>query len=65
VKWDITWKKDHVDLGDCKKNDETDVSQKKRKSTDFYFDMTDNKCKANKISDALLNPPTGQKKDMF
>jgi hypothetical protein len=65
VKWDVTWKKDMADLGDCKKYDEKDVSQRKRKSTDFYFDMTDKKCKANKKSDELLNPPTRHMKNMF
>ncbi len=54
-----------VDLGDCKKYDEIDVSQRKRKPTDFFLDMTDKKCKANKKSDVLLNPPTGQMKNMF
>ncbi len=29
VKWDVTRKKDSVDLGDCKKYDEMDVSQRK------------------------------------
>jgi hypothetical protein len=47
VNWDVTWKKNPVDLGDCKKYDEMDVSQRKPTSTDFYFDMTDKKCKAN------------------
>ena len=65
MKWDVTRKKDIVDLGDCKKNDEMDVSQKKRTSTDFYFDMIDKKCKANKRSDDLLNPQTGTIKIMF
>jgi hypothetical protein len=37
VKWDVTLKKDTVDLGDCKKYDEMDVSQRKPKSTDFFF----------------------------
>jgi hypothetical protein len=37
----------------------------KSKSTDFYFDMTDKKCKVNKKSDKLLNPPTGQMKNML
>jgi hypothetical protein len=54
-----------VDLGDCKKYDETDVSQRKRTSTDFYFDLTEKKCKANKKSDELLNSPMGQMKNMF
>ena len=54
-------KKDTVDFGDCKKYDETNVSQRKRKSTDFYFDMTDKKGKANKKSDELLNPQTNEK----
>jgi hypothetical protein len=57
--------KDTVDFGDCKKYDETNVSQRKRKSTDFYFDMTDKKGKANKKSDELLNPPTGKNKSIF
>jgi hypothetical protein len=64
VKWDVTLKKDTVDLRDCK-NDETDVSQRKPKSTDFYLDMTDKKYKANKKSDDLLKSPTGQMKNMF
>jgi hypothetical protein len=37
VKWDVTLKKDMVDLGDCKKYDEIDVSQRKPKSTNFFF----------------------------
>jgi hypothetical protein len=31
VKWDVTRKRDTVDLGDYKKYDETDVSQRKCK----------------------------------
>ncbi len=54
-------KKDTVDLDNCNKYDEMDVSQRKRKSTDFYFDMTDKKFRANKKSDELLNPQTNEK----
>jgi hypothetical protein len=62
AKWDVTQKKDTANLGDCKKYDETDVSHRKCKSTEFYFYMTDKKSKVNKKSDELLNPPMGQKK---
>jgi hypothetical protein len=41
VNCDVTLNKDHVDLGDCKKYGETNVSQLKHKSADFCFDMTD------------------------
>ncbi len=43
MKWDVTLKKDMVDLGDCKKYDELDVSQRKHKSTDFFLGMSDKK----------------------
>jgi glutamine synthetase type III len=36
VKWDSTLKKDIVDLADCKKYDLDEVSERKRKATDFY-----------------------------
>ena len=36
VKWDTTLKKDTVDLADCKKYDVDEVSDRKRKATDFY-----------------------------
>ena len=35
VKWDSTLKKDIVDLADCKKYDLDEVSERKRKATDF------------------------------
>jgi hypothetical protein len=37
VKWDITLKKDMVNLGDYKKYDELDVNQMKLKSTNFFL----------------------------
>jgi hypothetical protein len=36
VKWEETWKKDTVHLGDCKKYNELDVIPRKQKSTDFF-----------------------------
>jgi hypothetical protein len=65
VKWDVTLKKDMVNLGDCKKYDEMDVRQRKCQSTDYFLDITDKKSKANKKSDELLNPPRIQMKNMF
>jgi hypothetical protein len=47
------------------KCDELDVSHRKRKSADFFLDILDKKWKMNKKSDVLLNPPTGQMKNMF
>ncbi len=36
VKWDSTLTKDTVDLAECKKYDVDEVSDRKRKATDFY-----------------------------
>ncbi len=37
VKWEETWKKDTVHLGDCKRYNKLDVIPRKRKSTDFFL----------------------------
>jgi hypothetical protein len=52
-------------LCDCKKYDEIDVSQRKRKTTYIVLDIPDKKWKVNKKSDALLNPPMRQMKNIF
>jgi hypothetical protein len=43
VKWEETWKKDTVHLGDCKKYNELEVIPRKRKSTDFFCEITQTK----------------------
>ena len=65
MKWDEALKKDMVNLGDCKKYDKLDVSQRTCTSTDFCLDMPNKKWKMNKKSDEFLNPPAGQLKNMF
>ncbi len=65
VKCDKTLKKETVKVGDCKKYDKLDVSQRICKSTDFLLDIVDKKREVNKKSDELLDPPPGQMKNMF
>jgi hypothetical protein len=55
-KWEETWKKDTVHLGDCKKYNELNVIPKKRKSTDFFCEIPQTK---------RGNPSPGQMKNMF
>jgi hypothetical protein len=62
VKWDMTQKKDIVDLGDCKKYEDQDVSPRQRTSTDFFLKKP--KSGMNKKLDESLNPPPGQFKNM-
>ncbi len=57
VKWEETWKKDTVYLGDCKKYKELDVIPRKWKSTDFFCEIPQTK---------RGKPPPGQvKKHVF
>ncbi len=56
VKWEETWKKDTVHLGDCKKCNKLDVIPRKRKSTDFFSEIPQTK---------RGKPPPGQTKNMF
>ncbi len=53
VKWEETWKKDTVHLGDCKKYNELDVIPRKRKSIDFFCKIPQTK---------RGKPPPGQMK---
>jgi hypothetical protein len=43
VKWEETWEKDTVHLGDCKKYNELNVIPRKRKSTDFFCEILQTK----------------------
>ncbi len=56
VKWEETWKKDTIHLGDCKKYNKLDVISRKRKSTDFFCKIPQTK---------RGKPPPGQKKHVF
>jgi hypothetical protein len=56
VKWEETWKRDTVHLGDCKKYNELDVIPRKHKSTDFFCEVPQTK---------RGKPPPGQMKNMF
>ncbi len=56
VRWEETWKKDTVHLGDCKKYNKLDVIPRKRKSTDFFCEIQQTK---------RGKPPPGQMKNMF
>jgi hypothetical protein len=56
VKWKETLKKDTVHLGDCKKYNKLDVIPRKRKSTDFFCEITQTK---------RGKPPHGKKQNMF
>ncbi len=61
VRWDTTQRMDTVDLSDCKKYDNEDVSTKKRKATDFYQNLP---VKSQKSNASLKHPP-GQMVNMF
>ena len=50
VKWDTTLKKDTVDLADCKTYDVDEVSNRKRKATDFYQNSSMNNQKSKKVN---------------
>ncbi len=56
MKWEETWKKDTVHLGDCKKYNKLDVIPRKWKSTDFFCEIPQTK---------RGKPPHGQIKHMF
>jgi hypothetical protein len=56
VKWEETWKKDTVHLGDCKKYNKLDIIPRKRKSTDFFCEIQQTK---------RGKPPPGQMENMF
>ncbi len=55
MKWEETWKKDTVHLGDCKKN-KLDFIPMKCKSTDFFCEIPQTK---------RGKPPPGQMKNKF
>ena len=61
VKWDSTLKKDTVDLSDCKKYDVDEVSERKRKATDFY----QNSAMTYQMSKKQKQTPPGQMLNMF
>jgi hypothetical protein len=61
VKWDSTLKKDIVDLADCKKYDVDEVSDRKRKATDFYQNSSMN----NQMSKKSIQTPPGEIRNMF
>ena len=61
VKWDTTLKKDTVDLADCKKYDVDEVSDRKRKSTDFYQNSSMN----NQMSKKSMQTLPGQMLNLF
>jgi hypothetical protein len=56
VKWEETWKKDTVHLGDCKKYNKLDVIPRKWKSSGFFCEIPQTK---------RGKPPPGQMKNMF
>jgi hypothetical protein len=56
VKWEATLKKDTVHLGDCKKYSKLEFIPRKRKSTDFFCEISQSK---------RGKPPPGQMKNMF
>ncbi len=56
VKWEEILKKDTVNFNDCKKYKELDVIPRKRKSTDFFFEIPQTK---------RGMPPPGQMKICF
>jgi hypothetical protein len=56
VKWEETWKKDTVHLGDCKNYKELDAIPRKWKSTVFFCEIPQTK---------RGKPPPGQMKNMF
>jgi hypothetical protein len=61
VKWDTTLKKDTVDLADCKKYDVDEVSDRKRKATDFYQNSSMN----NQMSKKSMQTPPGEMLNMY
>jgi hypothetical protein len=61
VKWDTTKKKDTVDLADCKKYDVDEVSDRKRKATDFYQNSFMN----NQMSKKSMQTPPGEMLNMY
>jgi hypothetical protein len=67
VKWDTSLRKDTVDLADCQKYDNEVILNRKRKDTDFYQNVQAKSSKISKSqkSDASLEPPACQMKNMF
>ncbi len=67
VKWDTFLSKDTVDVASCQKYDNEVISNRKRKATDFYQNLQVKRSKFSKSqnSDASLEPPPGQMKNMF
>ena len=61
VKWDTTLKKDTVDWADCKKYDVDEVSDRKRKATDFYQNSSMN----NQMSKKSMQTPPGEQLNMY
>ena len=61
VKWDSTLKKDTVDLTGCKQYDVYEVSDRKRKATDFYQNTSMN----NQMSKKSIQTPPDEICNMF
>ncbi len=61
VKWDTTLKKDTVDLADCKTYDVDEVSNRKRKATEFFLYSSMNNQKSKKS----MQTPPGEMRNMF
>jgi hypothetical protein len=61
VKWDSTLKKNTVDLSDCNKYDVDEVSDRKRKATDFYQISSMN----NQMTKKSIQTPPGEIRNMF
>jgi hypothetical protein len=56
MKWEETWEKDIIHLGDCTKYNKLEVIPRKQKSTDFFCEIPQAK---------KGKPPPGQMKNMF
>ena len=67
VKWDTSLCKDTVDLADCQKYDNEVISNRKRNATNFYqiVQVKSSKISKSQKSDASLEPPPRQMKNMF
>ena len=61
VKWDTTLKKDTVDWADCQKYDVDEVTDRKRKATDFYQNSAVN----NQMSKKSMQTPPGEMLNMY
>jgi hypothetical protein len=67
AKWDTLLCKDTVDLADCQKYNNQVISNRKLNATDFYqnLQVKSSKLSKSQMSDASLEPPPGQMKNMF